>query len=124
MDIHQFQGDIIEELIAKFSLAVTEQRLDDAHKLLEELAEHDAKLAAQPTFSTMLMLAQDDAAGALQALQDGSAAVDGLRAICLRAIGDPTWQGIAESIIENSDDPAEREAMCSLLDREPDLAWA
>jgi hypothetical protein len=124
MEVNQFQADIVDDLIAQFSLAVSGERLDDAHKLLEELAEHDAELAAQPTFSTMLSLAQNDAAGALRALQDGGIAVDGLRAICLRALGDPTWQGIAELIIENSDDPAEREAMCGLLDREPNLAWA
>jgi Bacterial type III secretion protein (HrpB1_HrpK) len=115
MGISQFQADIVDDLIAQFSLAVSGERLDDAHKLLEELAEHDAELAAQP---------HNDAAGALRALQDGGVAVDGLRAICLRALGDPTWQGIAESIIENSDDRAEREAMCALLDREPNLAWA
>ena len=124
MRVQHSKEDIIDNLVSQFSFAVDEGCLDDADKLLQELAEHDAQYAAQPCFSTMLMVARGNATGALQALQDGGVAVDGLRAICLRALGDPTWQGLAESIIENSDDSAELEAMCSLLGREPDLAWA
>jgi hypothetical protein len=114
-------SDSTFDITERFRLAVREKRLSDAHQLLEALAESDPKVAAQPIFSTMLALASDDAIGALQALQDGDATVDVLRAICLHALGDPTWQGIAESVIENSGDPVEQKAMCELLGREPDI---
>lgn len=121
MDIQHAPNDFAVELTEKFGLALREQRPDDAHKILEQLAEYDAKIAAQPVFATALALARNDAIGALHALQDSGSAVDGLRAICLHVLEDPTWQGIAESVVENSKDPAAREAMSRLLGREPDL---
>jgi predicted metal-dependent hydrolase len=91
----------------RFRLAVREKRLSDAHELFEALAESNSGVAAQPVFPTMLALASYDAIGAPQALQDGDATVDVLRAICLHALDDPIWQGIVESVIENSGDPVE-----------------
>jgi Bacterial type III secretion protein (HrpB1_HrpK) len=118
MNTQAYLDDITVDLTGRFELAIREQRLDDAHRLLQELAEHDAEVAAQPVFSTALALAKGDAIGALQALQAGSTEVEGLRAICLYILEDPTWQGIAELIVENSDDPVARNAMLSLLGRE------
>lgn len=121
MDTQHASNYTTAMLSEHFAAALRDQRLGDAQKILEELAEHDAETAAQPVFATALALARNDAIGALQALQDRGAAVDGLRAVCLHVLEDPTWQGIAESIVENSEDPVAREAMCRLLGREPGL---
>jgi type III secretion protein HrpB1 len=112
----------IADLIDDFGLAIREERLDDAQRLLGELAAIDADVAARPFYSTMLSLARGDAVGALRALQDGGEEVDELRAICLRAMGDPTWEGLAESVAQTCNDPSTRAAMLSLLEREASAA--
>jgi type III secretion protein HrpB1 len=118
MNAQHPSADSLADLVDRFGIAIREERPDDAQQALAELAELDAGVASRPVYTTMLAIARGDAVGALRALQTGGEAVDELRAICLRAIGDPTWEGLAESIARESDDPSTRAAMYSLLGRE------
>lgn len=102
-------------------LAHREQRLSDVHQQLDGPARRDTKDSTRTIFPTTLALARNDAVGALQAIQEGGPTVDALRAICLHVLGDPSWQKLAESILQSAGDPAAREAMSHLLGREPDL---
>jgi Bacterial type III secretion protein (HrpB1_HrpK) len=99
-------------------LNLRKQRSNDAHQQLENLAKRDAKDSIRTIFPTTLALARNDATRALQAIQEGGPTVDVLRAICLYVLGDPSWQRLAESIVESGEDPVAREAMCRLLGRE------
>jgi hypothetical protein len=83
-------------------LNLRKQRSNDAHQQLENLAKRDAKDSIRTIFPTTLALARNDATRALQAIQEG----------------DPSWQRLAESIVESGEDPVAREAMCRLLGRE------
>lgn len=118
MNAQHPSADSLADLVDRFGIAIREERPDDAQQALAELAELDAGVASRPVYTTMLAIARGDAVGALRALQTGGEAVDELRAICLRAIGDPTWEGLAELIARESDDPSTRAAMYSLLGRE------
>jgi len=119
MEMQQPLTEATVGLIEQFRLAVREERLDEAQCLLDELGASDPEVAARPVYATMLALAHDDALGALQALQGTGEEHDDLRAICLRALGDPCWEGLATSLAEESGEMRVRAAMCHLLDRTP-----
>jgi type III secretion protein HrpB1 len=122
MDIQTVLNEPTNELIDQFSLAVLKGNFYVAGQLLDELAQCEPETAALPVCSTMLALAQGRAQEALQNLTCSGSAPNELRAICLQAIGDPTWEGLARSLVETSDSPFVRNAMRALLGQEAEAA--
>jgi hypothetical protein len=109
------------DLIERFRLAIREERTDEAATLLDDLRRQDPVAASRPVYSTMLAIARDDPLGALQALGDVDDAPE-LRAVCLRLLDDPNWEGLAESLARDSEDSGIRAAMRHLLGRDAELS--
>jgi type III secretion protein HrpB1 len=123
MEVRNDLPEATVDLIDGFRLAIREDRVDEAEVLLDELRRHDPVEGARPLYATMVALGRDDARGALQALYGADDAPE-LRAVCLRVLGDPTWEGLAGSLADESEDRQVRAAMRNLLGRDDEEADA
>ena len=106
----------IDELRAQLELALGRQEVDQAGRLIDELTELDpaAKNVLLPRVFWLLQSGR--AADALHLLNEfGEDVCPELRAVCLKGLGDPTWEGLALSLRETGG-PAVRLAMAQLLD--------
>jgi type III secretion protein HrpB1 len=97
--------------------AIENDRLDEARTLLAQLYEINPAAREVLVFPTLIAIRSGQALDALRhinSLPEGRC--DELKALCLYAIGDPTWHRYAE---EKADDPNPlvREAMLQLLGR-------
>lgn len=95
--------------------AIEGDRLDEADGLLAQLYEVNPAAREVLVFPTMIAIKRGrtlDALRHINSLPDGRC--DELKALCLYALGDPTWHHYAE---EKADDPDPfiREAMRQLL---------
>jgi type III secretion protein HrpB1 len=105
----------IEELRAQLRLALGRQEVDEAEHLIDELTELDPTAKNDPLPRVFWLLQCGRPLDALHLLNDcGDAAFPELRAVCLKGLGDPTWQGLASSLCETSG-PVVRLAMAQLL---------
>lgn len=97
--------------------AIESNRLDEADTLLAQLQEANPAAREVLVFPTVIAIRRGHALDALQhinSLPDGRC--DELKALCLYALGDPTWHRYAEEKADDPD-PFVREAMRHLLGR-------
>jgi len=97
--------------------AIEGDRLDEARTLLDELYEINPAAREVLVFPTIIAICSGQALDALRhinSLPEGRC--DELKALCLYALGDPTWHRYAEEKA-NDPNPMIREAMLQLLGR-------
>lgn len=92
--------------------------LDEAEKLLAQMHDAYPQTRDVPVFEVVIALMRGwtlDALRIVNGLPDGRSPE--LKAICLKVLGDPLWQGYATAH-EESDNPYVRLAMRSLLGKD------
>ena len=116
MNFQQSTGSPSDDLRAQLRDAFAERRTDDVGRLIEELAILDPGSVNDPLPRVFWLVQGGRVREALQFLNDigGEDAWPELRAVCLRNLGDPSWQGLAQALLENGT-PVVRQAMAQLL---------
>lgn len=97
--------------------AIESERLDEADALLAQLCEANPAAREVLVFPTVIAIRRGNALEALRHINsfpDGRC--DELKALCLYALGDPTWHRYAEEKADDPD-PFVRDAMRQLLGR-------
>ncbi|QHI99720.1 hypothetical protein GT347_18100 [Xylophilus rhododendri] len=95
--------------------ALREHRLDEAEQLFAELGDADSRVKNLRVFPVLLAIQRGRPLDALQFVNSlpGDPCPE-LRALCLRLLGDPRWQGEAATLLDSSD-PEVGKAMRELL---------
>ena len=97
--------------------AIESNRFDEARTLLDELYEINPAAREVLVFPTIIAIGSGQALDALRHLNSlPEGRCDELKALCLYALGDPTWHRYAEEKADDPD-PLVREAMLRLLGR-------
>jgi hypothetical protein len=100
--------------------AITENRLDEAEILLDELNALQPDTTEYLVFPVLIAIQRGFIKEALQYLNTlGENTAPELRALCLNILGDPSWNYHARDCLE-SDDPSVRKAMRELLQMAPE----
>ncbi len=114
--------EMIDELDASLlpgavATAIREGRLDDADRLLAQLHVLDPATKEQLTFPAIIAIQRGQVLDVLQHINGlPEDRCPELKALCLNILGDPTWQGHAEALVDHHD-PFVRKAMRELLGR-------
>lgn len=120
MEAEQVHTDPAAALAIRLVEAITENRLDEAEVLLEELNTLQPDTEEYLVFPVLIAIQRGFIKEALQYLNTlGENTAPELKALCLNILGDPTWNYHAQDCLE-SDDPTVRKAMRELLQMEPE----
>jgi len=120
MNAEAVHADPAAALAIKLVDAITDNRLDEAETLLEELNALQPDTEEYLVFPVLIAIQRGYIKEALQYLNTlGENTAPELRALCLNILGDPTWNYHARDCLE-SDDPTVRKAMRELLQMEPE----
>ena len=120
MNAEAVHADPAAALAIKLVDAITDNRLDEAETLLEELNAMQPDTEEYLVFPVLIAIQRGFIREALQYLNTlGEDTAPELKALCLNIIGDPTWNYHARDCLE-SDDPHVRKAMRQLLEMEPE----
>lgn len=107
--------EIKAELTEKMMKAVAESRLDEAEHQLENLREMSSLSPDHPdvlTFRVLIDIQRGQAVDALCHLNSLPADhCPELKVVCMYAIGDPLWQGLAHELADNSPHEHVRQSM-------------
>jgi type III secretion protein HrpB1 len=120
MDAEEVHDDPAAALAVRLVEAITDNRLDEAEVLLEELNALQPDTEEYLVFPVLIAIQRGFIKEALQYLNTlGENVAPELKALCLNILGDPTWNYHARDCLE-SDDPSVRKAMRELLQMEPE----
>jgi len=120
MNAEAVHADPAAALAIKLVDAITDNRLDEAETLLEELNSLQPDTEEYLVFPVLIAIQRGYIKEALQYLNTlGENTAPELKALCLNILGDPTWNYHARDCLE-SDDPTVRKAMRELLQMEPE----
>ena len=120
MNAEAVHADPAAALAIKLVDAITDNRLDEAETLLEELNSLQPDTEEYLVFPVLIAIQRGFIKEALQYLNTlGENTAPELKALCLNILGDPTWNYHARDCLE-SDDPTVRKAMRELLQMEPE----
>lgn len=104
-------------LVRKLVEAIESDRLDEADGLYAQLCEVNPAAQDALVFPTVIAIRRGQTLDALHRLNSfPEGRYHELKALCLYALGDPTWNRYAEEKVEDSD-PFVRQAMQQLLGR-------
>ena len=94
---------------------------DEAHARFQRLRENDDRARDLLVIPVLIAIQRGEALDALRMIDDHPPGHSpGLRALCLRVLGDPSWHGEATALLE-SEDPAVVKAMRELLSLPDDM---
>jgi len=124
MEHHALLSESPAALAQRMTQALEENRTDEAEIILNEIAEFmnlppdDEDTQA---FRIMLTIQRGRPMDALVALNNlGDQRLPELRALCLQRIGDPLWEGVANSVLQDTSNEQVRLAMRQLLGQDVD----
>jgi hypothetical protein len=120
MNTEAVHADPAAALAIQLVDAITENRLDEAEILLDELNALQPDTTEYLVFPVLIAIQRGFIKEALQYLNTlGENTAPELRALCLNILGDPSWNYHARDCLE-SDDPSVRKAMRELLQMAPE----
>jgi len=120
MNTESVHADPAAALAIKLVDAITDNRLDEAETLLEELNTLQPDTEEYLVFPVLIAIQRGFIKEALQYLNTlGENTAPELRALCLNILGDPSWNYHALDCLE-SEDPSVRKAMRELLQMAPE----
>jgi type III secretion protein HrpB1 len=120
MNAEAVHADPAAALAIQLVDAITENRLDEAETLLDELNALQPDTTEYLVFPVLIAIQRGFIKEALQYLNTlGENTAPELRALCLNILGDPSWNYHARDCLE-SDDPSVRKAMRELLQMAPE----
>jgi type III secretion protein HrpB1 len=120
MNAEAVHADPAAALAIRLVDAITDNRLDEAETLLDELNALQPDTTEYLVFPVLIAIQRGYIKEALQYLNTlGENTAPELRALCLNILGDPSWNYHARDCLE-SEDPSVRKAMRELLQMEPE----
>ena len=96
--------------------AISEDRLDDAERLLEQLHVLEPDSKNDLTFPVFIAIKRGQVLDMLRHINDlPDDHCPELKILCLKTLGDATWEGQAEALLEQEDHPFVRNVTRELL---------